>query len=153
MHHGLAQVLHLGVLDQVLGADRGAEAAVVALGIVDHSQIPLHGDGILGADALAQAAADAAGGAATGGDHALGQGGTGDDHIPARFYRNDEPTGTGGGAGHTAGAPVFIDLGNAVYDFHGIIFAGLHAVAVAQTAKFAGLGAVAAHLGGSVAIV
>ena len=64
MNHRSGQVLHIGVLDQLSGADCGAQAAVVALGVVDHSQIVGDSDGILGADLLAQTAADAADGAA-----------------------------------------------------------------------------------------
>ena len=59
------------VTDHLLGADADAKAAVVTLGVIDDSQVAIDGDGTLGADLLTQAAADAAQGAATGGDVAL----------------------------------------------------------------------------------
>ena len=33
--------------DQLLGADRGAQAAVVALGVIDAGKILFHGNGVL----------------------------------------------------------------------------------------------------------
>ena len=65
-HAAIGQVFHVGVLDQLLGTDRCTQTAVVALGVVDHCQILLDGNGVLGADLLTQTAADAADGATTG---------------------------------------------------------------------------------------
>ena len=67
---GLAQVLDVGVLDQLLGADSCAQAALCALGVVDPGQALLHGDCALGADLLTQTAADTADGTGTGGSRA-----------------------------------------------------------------------------------
>ena len=69
------------VTDHLLGTDADAEAAIVALGVVDDGQVLIQSDGTLGADLLTQAAADAAQGAATGSDIALCVGGTGDDDV------------------------------------------------------------------------
>ena len=89
LDNGVAQGLHLGVLNQFLRTDCGAQAAVVALGVVDPGQVLLHGDGLVGADLLAQTAADTAHGTGPGGSGALCHGVTGDDHIPVRLHRDD----------------------------------------------------------------
>ena len=68
---GIGQILHIGVLDQLLGAHSGAQAAVGALGVVNDSQVVGDGDGTLGADLLAQAAADTAYGTAADSDSTL----------------------------------------------------------------------------------
>ena len=44
LYSGIAQGLHLGVLDELLGTDGGAQAAVVALAVVDTGQTLLNGD-------------------------------------------------------------------------------------------------------------
>ena len=131
----------------MLGTDRGAQTAVIALAVVDGGQVVFHGDGLFGADLLTQAAADAADGAAAGGDGTLGKRCAGDDHIPVRLHRHNQMPGTYRGTGHTAYAQVFVHMGNAVDDLHGAVLAGLHAAAVAQTAVLTGQGAAAADLG------
>ena len=90
---GLAQVLHIGVLDQLLGADSCAQAALGALGVVDPGHIVLDGDSALGADLLTQTAADTADGTGTGGSSTLGHGVTGDDHVAGGLNGNDQQAG------------------------------------------------------------
>ena len=99
---GIGQVLHVGVLDQLLGAHSGTEAALGALGVVDPGQALLNGNGTFGADLLTQTAADAAHGTGTGGGSALGHGVTGDDHVPVGFHGNNQVTGADSGTGHAA---------------------------------------------------
>ena len=62
----VGKVLHIGILDQLLGAHGCAQTAVVTLGVVDDSQVVGNGDGTIGADLLTQTAADTADGTATG---------------------------------------------------------------------------------------
>ena len=118
----LAEVLHVGVPDQLLGADRGAQAAVVTFGVIDAGKILFHGDGVLGADLLAQAAADAAHGTAAGGDSALGKRCAGDDHVSVRLHGDDQMTGAYAGTGHAVDAQVFVHMGNAVDDLHRAVY-------------------------------
>ena len=68
---GIRQILNIGVLDQLLGTDSGAKAAVITQVVVDDCQIVGDSDGTLGADLLAQTAADTAHGTGTCGDSAL----------------------------------------------------------------------------------
>ena len=150
---GIGQCFHLGVLDQLFGTDRGAKAAVVALGIVDNSQILGNGNGILGADLFTQTAAHTADSTATGCDGALGQGVTGNDYIVTGFYRRDQPTGAGRRTGHTAYTQVLVHHGNTVLDGNSAVLALLNAGTIAQTTKLTGQGASAAHLGSRQAIV
>ena len=67
---GVAQLFHPGVLNEALGADRGALAAVGALTVVDLRQVVGDGDGAAGAGLHALAAAEAADGAGTEGESA-----------------------------------------------------------------------------------
>ena len=79
-----------GAGDQLLGTNRGAQAAVGALAVVDDCQIEIHMDGLLRADLGAQAASDAALGAAPDGHRAFCVGVAGDDHMLVIFHRNDQ---------------------------------------------------------------
>ena len=121
----------------MLGTDRGAEAAVVALAVVDPGQVALDGDGILGADLLTQAAADTTDSTASGSDSALCHRVTGDDHILVRLHGNDQIAGTDSGAGHTANTKILVHNGNAVLHRDGAVLTGLGAGTVAQTAILA----------------
>ena len=150
---GIGQVLDLGVFDQLLGADGGAQAAVVALGIIDYGQVLGDGNGVVGADLGTQTAAHTAYGAAAGGDSTLGQGMAGDDHVAVGFHRNDQTAGTDLGAGHTTNAQILVDYGNAVFDGDGIVFAGFDTVAVTKAAELAGQGTAATDLGCGIAVV
>ena len=146
-HAAVGQIFHVGIFDQLLGANCCTQAAVVALGVINNSQILLNGDGILGADLLAQAAADTADGTAAGGDSALCQRSTGDDHIPVGLHGYDQVAGTDSCTGQTANTTILIDFGNTVDNGNGVVLTGLYTGAEAQAAKLAGQGAVAADLG------
>ena len=122
------------VTDHLLGTYVDAEATVVALAVIDDSQVLVQSDGTLGADLLTQTAADAADGAATGGDIALCVGGAGDDDVLAVLHGVDDATGAGGSTAHAADTLVEVNTGNTVHNVDGIVLAGLDAVAEAQTA-------------------
>ena len=149
----LSQVLHVGILNQLLGADGGAQAALDTLGVVDPGQAVFHGDGIVGADLLTLAAADAAHSTGTGGGSTLCHRVAGNDHIAARLHRNNQVAGADIGTGHAAHTQVFVNNGDTVLDGDRAILTGSGAGAVAQTAELTGQGTGAANLGGSQTVV
>jgi len=150
---GVGQVLHIGVLDQLLGAHGSTQTAVVTLGVVDDSQVVGDGDGTMGADLLTQTAADTADGTAAGGDGALCHGITGNDDVPVGLHGNDQLAGADSGTGQTAHAAVFVDSCHAVDDGNCVVLTGLDTGAEAQAAELAGQGAVAADLGSGDAVL
>ena len=149
----IGQVLHIGVLDQLLGANGGAKAAVVTQRIVDPGQILFHSDSTLGADLLTQTAADTTGGAASGGDSTLCHGSAGDQYILAGFHGNDQITGASGSAGHTADAQTLVHVCNVLDDLDSAILTSLDAAAKAQAAVLTAQRAAAANLGSSHAVL
>ena len=97
----LLELLHRfmveNIADDMAGADRGAEAAGLALRIVDNGQIALHMDGADGADLFALAAGDAAVEADLGADLRRCDGGAGDVHLVLIGNGDDQPAGAGEG--------------------------------------------------------
>ena len=124
-----------GAGDQLLGANRSAQAAGCTDGVIDGCQVILHHDGVMGADLHAQTAANTTLAAATHCDSTLCVGCAGDDHMLIVVYRNDQLTGALLGTSHAAGALLGIYLGNAVHNLDGVILTGLHTVAKAFTKK------------------
>ena len=146
-------LLFAEVGDDMPGADVGAMAALDALGNINHSKIVFNHNGVGRALALALHAADAAEVAhfhdlcalvlvAAGGHNLLGLG----DHL-------DDALGAGVGAGAAANALAAVNLGNTVYNVHGVKLADLNAVTHTNAGKGAGLIALSAEKHGRAAIL
>ena len=90
------------IYNQLLGTDRSAQAAGIALAVIDNRQIPVNGDGILGADLDTDGAANAALCAATNRNRALGMGSAGNAYMLVIFHRNNDLPGADLRTGHAA---------------------------------------------------
>ena len=117
--------------------------AADALGIVDPRQIVHYVDGFMLAGSLAELTADTADIAELPQRSALFLRGAGYHNVLIVRHRLNDPSGAGSGTGHTADALLMIYLGNAVLHGDCALRTGLNAVAKAQTAIAAVVGAVA----------
>ena len=86
---------------------------------------------------MAFGTADASNVAAAQGDGAPGCGGAGNGDVRAIMHRYNDMPWAGGGAAHTAGAPIRVHPGDAVLQVNGVKLTHLGAIAEAQATEFA----------------